>query len=223
MPKQKDLKRLIRTRMEKTGESYTAARARLLKLTHPVRAEFAKLAGMGDEAVRAKTGMTWSEWVDELDRVDATAMTHRQIAKHVGDSYDVSGWWAQTVTVGYERIRGLRAVGQKRADQARGGTWDASKSKTFAMPVSKLYKQFATKRLRERWLPGVDLTIRTSTVDKSIRMTWPDGTSVNAWFTDKGPDKSSVSISHVGLAAKKDVERSKTFWAERLGELAKAT
>jgi hypothetical protein len=30
MPKQKDLKRLARTRMEKTGESYTAARSQLL-------------------------------------------------------------------------------------------------------------------------------------------------------------------------------------------------
>ena len=31
MPTQKDLKRLVRGRMKKTGESYTAARARLLE------------------------------------------------------------------------------------------------------------------------------------------------------------------------------------------------
>ena len=31
MPTQKDFKRLVRTRMAKTGEAYTAARAQLLK------------------------------------------------------------------------------------------------------------------------------------------------------------------------------------------------
>ena len=56
MPKQKDLKRLIRARMEKTGESYTAARSRILKQTTPPSAEFARLAGMTDDAVRAVGG-----------------------------------------------------------------------------------------------------------------------------------------------------------------------
>ena len=31
MPRQKDLKRLVRTRMRKTGEAYTAARAQILR------------------------------------------------------------------------------------------------------------------------------------------------------------------------------------------------
>src|SRR3954467_11720027 len=31
MPKQKDLKRLVRARMQKTGEAYTAARAQVLR------------------------------------------------------------------------------------------------------------------------------------------------------------------------------------------------
>ena len=31
MPRDKDLKRLVRTRMKKTGEAYTAARAQILK------------------------------------------------------------------------------------------------------------------------------------------------------------------------------------------------
>ncbi len=35
MPTDKDFKRLVRGRMQKTGESYTAARATLLNDTHP--------------------------------------------------------------------------------------------------------------------------------------------------------------------------------------------
>ncbi len=141
-------------------------------------------------------------------------MPHREIAKRVLESNEISGWWAQMVTVGYERIRGLREVGQ-RCD----GQFQASKSKTFAVPISRLYRSFSVKRSRGRWLPGVDLTIRTSTVDKSMRMTWPDGTSVQAYFTAKGPQKSQVAIQHSGLAKKKDVAHRKEFWTERFATL----
>ncbi len=119
------------------------------------------------------------------------------------------------ITVGYERIRGLREVGQ-RCD----GQFQASKSKTFGVPISRLYKSFSVKRTRGRWLGKVDLTIRTSTVDKSMRMTWPDGTSVQAYFTAKGPKKSQVAIQHAGLAKKKDIASRKEFWTERFAALS---
>ena len=214
MPKQKDLKRLIRTRMQKTGESYTIARSQILDKSSPSPTEFAAIAGMSDDAVRSKTGRTWQQWVRQLDAIGAARMPHREIAKRLHDSNEISGWWAQMVTVGYERIRGLREVGQ-RCD----GQFQASKSKTFAVPISRLYRSFSVKRTRGRWLPDVDLTIRTSTVDKSMRMTWPDGTSVHAYFTAKAPQKSQVAIQHVGLAKKKDVASRKEFWTERFAAL----
>jgi len=54
----------------------------------------------------AKTGRTWAQWVRLVDAVDAYAMPHRDIARHLHDQHDVDGWWAQTVTVGYERSAG---------------------------------------------------------------------------------------------------------------------
>ncbi len=214
MPKQKDLKRLIRTRMQKTGESYTIARSQILGKSSPRPAEYATIAGMSDEAVRSKTGRTWQQWVRQLDAIGAARMPHREIAKRLHDSSEISGWWAQMVTVGYERIRGLREIGQ-RCD----GQFQASKSKTFAVPISRLYRSFSVKRTRGRWLGDVDLTIRTSTVDKSMRMTWPDGTSVHAYFSDKGPQKSQLAIQHTGLARKQDVASRKEFWTERFAAL----
>jgi hypothetical protein len=202
--------------MQKTGESYTAARSQIVKGS-PRPAEYASIAGMSDEAVRSKTGRTWKQWVQQLDAIEATRMSHREIAKHLNESNEISGWWAQMVTVAYERIRGMREVGQ-RCD----GQFQASKSKTFAVPISRLYRTFSVKRTRGRWLPDVDLTIRTSTVNKSMRMTWPDGTSVHAYFTAKGRQKSQVAIQHTGLAKKNDVANRKEFWTERfttLGEI----
>src|SRR5438093_3737369 len=110
MPKQKDLKRIVRSRMQKTGESYTAARFQLLKKKEPDHAE---LAGMSEAAITRATGRTWSAWVKTLDAVHATEKPHRDIARYVS-SLGLPDWWSQTVTVGYERIRGLRDKGQRR-------------------------------------------------------------------------------------------------------------
>jgi len=220
MPTQKDLKRLIRARMEKTGEAYTTARLHVLakkSVTPPVE-RFAELAGMSDAAVETKTGKTWREWVRTLDDLDAVALSHREIARRVHETFELSGWWAQTVTVGYERIRGLRQIGQRRAT----GKFEANKSKTFPVPVSRLYAAWADERMRERWLPGVDLTVRTATKDKSMRITWPDGTSLHLYFTDKGPEKSAVAVQHVELASQEEMDECKEYWAERLARLGKA-
>jgi hypothetical protein len=223
MPVQKDFKRLVRRRMSKTGESYTAARAHLLRVTPtsrkappPTRLDYAKLAGMSDEALEAKTGCTWERWVRALDRVNADTWPHRKIAEHVHTKYGIPGWWAQTVTVGYERIRGLREIGQR-----RGGAYEATKSRTFAVPVSVLFEAFAESRLRSRWLPGVPLAVRRATPHKSVRITWSDGTSVEVWLTAKGASKSAAQVQHRKLRDKEAVARTKTFWEERLEALEK--
>ncbi len=68
MPRQKDLKRIVRSRMQKTGESYTAARLQVLKKKEP---DYAELAGMSEAAISKATGRTWAEWVKTLDAVSA--------------------------------------------------------------------------------------------------------------------------------------------------------
>ncbi len=217
MPTQKDLKRIIRKRMEKTGESYTAARARILAKGGPPAEDFPEIAGMSDRAVAAKTGKTWVQWVRALNEQGADKMTHTEIARSVREVFGAGAWWAQTVAVGYGRIRGLREIGQ-----GCDGDFKASKSKTFKVPVERLYHAFSSKRVRERWLGGASLRIRTSTVNRSMRITWEDGTWVHAWFTDKGPEKSQVAIQHEKLADRADIDRRKAFWAERFAVLEKS-
>lgn len=243
MPTQKDLKRLVRRRMQKTGESYTAARARLLSRKNgtapapasprrpratvasrpparstsaPSPTEYAALAGMSDAAIEKGTGCNWKRWVDALDYVNAHTWPHREIADYLHEKFGVREWWTQAVTVGYERIRGLREIGQR-----RGGGYEATKSKTFGVAIGTLYEAFTSARSRARWLPGVDLTIRKATRDKSVRITWSDGTSVEVWLTAKGEAKSSASIQHTKLPDKAASMRMKSYWAERLEALAK--
>jgi hypothetical protein len=214
MPKNKDLKRLTRSRMKKTGESYTAARAELVKKS---KQGLAERAGMSDEAVAAKTGRSWQEWVRLLDARGARSMIHRDIAAYLHDEHAIPGWWAQMVTVGYERIRGLRDRGQR-----RNGEYEASKSKTLLLPLPELYRAFSLSRRREKWLPGVKWTVRKAIRDKSMRVTWEDGTSVEIYFTAKGPRKTQVVIQHRKLATRGQTEEAKRYWSERLSELARS-
>lgn len=225
MTTHKGFKRLVRARMQKTGESYTSARARLIAArpratpppataAAPTAADYARLAGMSDATIKAKTGCTWERWVWALDKAGAHDWSHRAIAQYVHDTYKVPGWWSQTVTVGYERIKGLRAIGQR-----RDGRFEAAKSKTFAVPVGRLFRAWHHARERARWLPGVDLTIRKATKDRAMRITWADGTSLELWFTAKGRGKSQVAVQHTKLADRAAVDRLKAFWGERLDAL----
>jgi uncharacterized protein YndB with AHSA1/START domain len=223
MPANKDFKRLVRGRMQKTGEAYTTARAHLLQrkphaASTPSRApapsDYARIAGRTDAILKERTGCSWERWVKALDRAKAYTWSHREIAKHVHDRYKIPGWWAQTVTVGYERIKGLRAVGQR-----RDGFYEANKSKTFAVPVARLYRAFHDKRTRGRWLPGVDLTVRTATRGKSMRITWPDQTSLVVGFLRTGNGKSQVAVQHGKLPDRDSAARMKQYWADRLSVL----
>ena len=211
MPRQKDLKRLVRTRMKKTGESYTAARAQLTKKD----VDYAALAGMSDDAVQQKTGSTWKAWVRKLDERGAAELPHRDIARMVSKEFKVQSWWSQTVTVGYERIRGLRLRGQR-----RDGSYEATKSRTFNVPIDALFDAWADAGVRRKWL-DVDARVRTSTRPKSLRLGLADKTIIAVGFAPKGASKSQVALSHPKLPDKATVTRIKQLWSDRLDALAK--
>ena len=222
MPASKDLKRIVRARMKKTGESYTTARTRVLSKARPKEppariVDPAALAGMSDDKVAAKTGRTWKQWVRVLDSDGAADMPHRDIAALLHRKHDVPDWWAQTVTVGYERIKGLRDRGQR-----RGGGYEAGKTRTFGVPVKALYDAWANEAARRTWLGRDDVRVRTATSPKGMRLQWPDGTVVIVAFSPKGRSKSMAVVTHTKLADRSSLEHAKRYWAARLDALGSA-
>ncbi len=211
MPKHKDLKRLIRARMTKTGESYTTARLRILEKDLPLPDDYATLAGMSDAAVVNATGLTWVEWARYLDDHDASALEHRDIVTLALDK-GVPPWWSQMVTVAYERFRGLREPGQR-----RGGGYDINKSRTVKVSHARLFAAWAPEA-RAEWL---DVPLEDSTVSppNSRRMKLPDGSTVALWFTEKGPEKCSVSVQVGGFPDRESADRERDLWHGRLDAL----
>jgi hypothetical protein len=241
MPRQKDLKRLVRARMKKTGEAYTTARAQIVRkprakiaalpaaapvpasgsasrattVTHPEPKDYAKLAGMSDAVIKEKTGCTWERWVRALDHYGAAEMSHRDIAALVKEKYDTPSWWTQTVTVGYERIKGLRARGQQRS-----GTFTMTRSRTFNVDVTTLFSAWADAGRRKHWLNEASVKVRTATAPKSMRLNWSDGSIVAVGFYAKGPTKASVAVEHTKLPDRETADRLKQYWSERFDALA---
>lgn len=226
MPKNKDQKRLVRSRMQKTGESYTTARRHVIARKQkagaaavttppapPAPERDPQHPGMSDAAVHAKTGRTWSEWCELLDHEGAAARTHREIARDLHRHHGVSTWWAQTITVGYERLRGRRAVHQ------RAGGFAVTKSRTFPVPLAALARAFAPAA-RAEWLGNEPVRERKTVAGKVVRWTCSDGSKVDVTLTAKGDSKSQAQLQHEGLTDAADVARRRQHWTERLDTLA---
>src|ERR1700730_12055444 len=138
---------------------------------------------MSDEAVESKTGKTWSRWFKHLDAAGAKKMSRQEIVAHLAEKQGVRPWWTQMVAVTYEQARGLRDKHQK------PGGYEISVSRTIAAPVGKAFKAWSDEKTRKQWLPS-NLTIRTATTNKSLRVTWEDGkTSLAVAFLPKGGGK----------------------------------
>lgn len=217
MTTQRAFKQRVRARMAKTGESYTAARRMLLESgDRPDRDVTEWEPPVSDDAVTKATGADWHTWLSRLDEADMTSHSHRGMVRWLLD-HDVEHWWAQTVAVGYERARGLRAPGQ----QPDG--WAVGASRTISVPVERLYEAVIDDDARRGWLPNDGLHERTATRPKRARYDWEDGeTRVAFYFDERGPDKSHIALQHERLPDADSAEAMKAWWRERLGDLKTA-
>ncbi len=217
MTRQRSFKRLVRARMDKTGESYTSARAVLLAAAEPEPGAEPPPLITSDESIRARTGRGWEEWFDLLDEWGATELGHTELARRVASELDgeLLGWNSQAITVSYERARGLREVGE------RSDGFAISAQKTVAAPVDEVFDAFVDPARRAAWLPDGGLSERTATKPKSARFDWGDGeTRVHVTFLPKDDGRSTVAVEHRRLHDKRHADETRAFWRTRLAALA---
>ena len=215
MTRHRAFKRLVRSRMAKTGESYTAARATLLAAGRPKATEAPALA-TSEAEIRRRTGRGWEEWFDLLDEWGADARSHREIARRIAAELDVEplAWNAQAVAISYERARGGRAVGERPSGFA------ITAQKTVAVAAERLFDAFVDEATRARWLTDGELRERTATKPRSARFDWGAGeTRVNVTFEAKGEAKSMVALEHERLGDAEQAAEMKAWWRERLSAL----
>ena len=233
MPTQKTFKRRVRTRMAKTGESYTAARRQLIRKSGDAPAEVVDAQDdatvsppapastdvppellTSDESMRRATGKGHAEWFAILDTWGATAYTHTEIARWLNAEHGVPGWWTQNITVNYERARGMRRPGQ----MADG--FSVSVSRTIAAQPERVLAAFTDAAIRKRWLPDAPIRPRPTKAALTARFDWADPTSrVVVNVTPKGSDRSVATVTCEKVPDADAAEALKGRWRSSLDDL----
>ena len=165
---------------------------------------------MTDEAVTAATGRGWDDWCDLIEAWPGHADGHTVIAAHLQREHGVDGWWAQTVTVGYERIAGLRLPYQQ-AD----GTFTANKSKTVSADADELRAMLLSDDDRQALFGGLETSLRSGQSAKAIRVELGPGVAVFG-LTARPDGRTTVSVMHERLPTAEAVEEWKFYWSEWL-------
>ncbi len=238
------LKKVIRARAAKTGERYTTARRHVLNELQQRSAPPAVITSprterpspgvsrgsVSDATSREKTGHGLTHWFDVLDRFSAVEKGHTAAARHLHDAHSVPGWYAQGITVAYERARGVRALNQ-RGD----GAYEVSISKVVAATTADVINAF-TKKSRRTWMRMIDTNLSralTAALDGSaskgflvrpdgqgrLRYKW-DGTTVQFYLLPKAGGKLSVVVTNTKLAGAAILEQRRRQWRTALNALA---
>lgn len=237
MTLQKKLKKAIRARAAKTGESYTAARRQVLLAREkpeetpepPPPAPAPRPAArrqVTDESVLKKTGYGLDHWFGVLDAFGADAKGHTVAAAYLYHEHGIPGWHAQGITVAYERERGLRQV-----NQACTGKFQVSVSKTVRATVAEVADALRSADRRAAWLQGADpglaqalgeafagpkpREIKTKGSEYAwLRFRW-DGSTVEVRITGK-PTGASVVADSKDLPDPARVEQRRAQWRAAL-------
>jgi hypothetical protein len=217
MTRQESFKRRIRSRMSKTGERYAAARRVLIEQAENAqrqrRRAWVSAPEMTDDAITAGTGRGWEEWCDLIEDWPGHADGHAAVAQWLDSEHEIGGWWAQTVTVGYERIAGIRMP-----HQMADGTFTANKSRTITADVELLDRMLRHADDHADLFPGEVTELRSRSGAKAVRIGIGGGTAVIS-VEPKGDDRARITIQHTALPAFDDVERWKFYWKEWLDAL----
>lgn len=217
MTRQESFKTRIRQRMDKTGERYNAARRALITQSHPERKRvWAAEPDTSNETIRDATGRGWDEWCDVIDAWPGHEGGHTAIARYVHEVHGVDGWWAQNVTVGYERITGIRLPYQQ-----PDGTFSAGKARTVTADIAMLREMLLDDADRADLFPGLDTELRSRPGTKVPRIAIGPGVAQIS-LEPAGEGRVKVSISHDKLPESGDVEEWKAYWSDWLEAIDEA-
>ncbi|WP_139216290.1 SRPBCC domain-containing protein [Streptomyces sp. CC77] len=123
----------------------------------------------------------------------------------------MSGWYTQSVTLGYRQERGLRQVGQS----STGGR-PVSVSRTVSAPPERTTEAYTDLAARGRWLPAAGSAVRAHRPGRSLSADGEGGTSrVSVHLAAGAGGRVRVGVGHARLPDADAVAVYKEFRRER--------
>ena len=192
-----------------------------------------RVENMSDAAVHKATGRDWAGWRAHLDSAGAQDWSHKQIVAHLNETETLSGWWQQTVTVGYEKMHGRRIIGQT-ADAG----FQVGVQRTLPLALDAAWCLVMSPDAVRGWLgdvgdtrlepgsryrtsDGIEGEIRVVKPNDRVRLTWqPTGSAPSTLqiaVTPAGAGKTAIRFHHERLASADEREVMRQCWQTVLG------
>lgn len=216
MTSQESFKKRIRSRMAKTGEKYGAARRVLIEQAAAGPTTWATDPEHSDDVIRANTGRSWSEWRSAIEAWPGHTDGHTAIAAWVYEQGGLTHWWAQAVTVGFERITGRRVV-----NQMADGTFTANRTATITFDADLLRELILDASARTDLFPDLDVELRSKPTSKNLRLRI-DGGTVEIAVLPKDDGRVAVTVAHSKLDSPDALAHWKAFWGDWIRALEDA-
>ena len=175
---------------------------------------------MQSERVKMMTGKSLEEWYEDLDKMGGRELEHKQIADHLHEELDVAYWWAQEITVEYERYIGRRIKGQM-AD----GTFQLGIRRTMPVGMEELWTRIYENM--ELWANGAGEIGKITTLREGshFRMKWKE----ESWPTHSilqirvmestGADRAVCAVHQEKIPGPGERERLLEHWENVQGRL----
>ncbi|UCF96609.1 MAG: hypothetical protein JSV89_15730 [Spirochaetaceae bacterium] len=96
---------------------------------------------MNDSALIKATGRSKAQWFQIIRQAGKAEASHKEIADFLHGSHEVSFWWAQEITVEYEKQIGRRVLGQ-----TQDGLFQIGISKTIDAPADEVWACLQSSR-----------------------------------------------------------------------------
>ncbi len=239
MTTDKKLKKQIRERAKRTGESYATARRQTLAKRAREQAEplpsgaqkTTRQAGatgaVSDAKCNERTGHGLAHWYAVLDAFDAAKKGHTAAARYLREEHAVSAWYSQGITVAYERERGLRAVNQT----SKG--YGVSISRVLPVPFKQALIQLTQARQRARWRKAAGTALASLENDMlgaaskpmnrkpdRVWWSWSDARGrCELTLVDTQNERSRVVVRRSNMPQHADVEQQRAAWRQLLDAL----
>jgi hypothetical protein len=182
--------------------------------THPSRKRLWHAdPDISDEPLCVATGRAWETWCELIDTWPGRHEGHAAIAAYLSATHAVDPWWAQAITVGYERITGLRLPYQQ-AD----GSFTVSKSPTVNVDAAELRERLLSDAGRAELLPGLKTILRSRSSAKVLRLEMDLGIALLT-IEPKPGGKTKVTVEHQQLPTPAAVDQWREHWTEWLAAL----
>lgn len=168
-----------------------------------------------DAAVIKATGKTWKQWMEVFRKIKAKDLKHKEIAELLVSDYEVSGWWAQSLTVRFEQETGKRVPGE-RSDGSFYITVSATMDGDVDDVFNKWIKKFAAYPSFNK-IKIVDAPVTSVTPKwKYWKIRLADKSKLNVNFAGKSDNKTLVQVNHENLSGSDQLEKWKAYWKKEL-------